>query len=250
MYYQFTAYTEVFLFEAAVNLCRNASSLTSTYDLLACFHELFQHHTLPLSFSRLRYLPLFRSTVLLSIYLVIQGLPGDVSTCAVCARADGSLRFICFDGLQLCFKLRYGSAFEHIAVKLKPIHRASIMAQTFSDAAVARSLGSVLSVASTEHETARQKAVQNLTAVRGHVISLSVLDGDVVVPGEENNLAGTTQHESGLSRARGWDPVVDGGVHPAVQVFTRELFQCRRASTKVALTLAGASETLRRKIPA
>lgn len=34
---QFTAYTEVFLFEAAVSLCRNASSLTSTYDLRAAF---------------------------------------------------------------------------------------------------------------------------------------------------------------------------------------------------------------------
>lgn len=37
---QFTAYTEVFRFEAAVNLCRNASSLTSTYDLRSSFHQL------------------------------------------------------------------------------------------------------------------------------------------------------------------------------------------------------------------
>lgn len=246
---QFTAYSEVFLFEAAVNLCRNASSLTSTYDLRSSFHQLSKEHTLPLSIDNLRSLPLFRSTVLLYIYLVIQGLPGAVSTCAICARPDGSMRFICFDGLQLGFKMRYRTGFERISIKLMPIQRASIIAQIISDASVARALGSVVSVSTTEHESARQKAVQTLTAVRGHLIALAVLDGDVKVLGEADNLAGATPHASGPSRSRGWDPVVDGGVHPAVIDFIRELFLCGRAARKVALTVAGASDKLRRKVP-
>lgn len=247
---QYTAYTEVFLFEAAVNLCRNASFITSTYDLRASFHQLSQHHTLPLSLDHLRSLPLFRSTVLLFVYLVIQGLPAALSTCAICARADGSLPVICFDGLQLGFNLRYRTAFERITVKLMPIPRASIMAQLISDSAVARALGSVLTVATSEHQTVRQKAVENLTAVKGHVIALAILDGDVHIPGEADNLAGTAPHASGLSRSRGWDPAVDGGVHPAVLDFIREVFLCGRAARKVALTVAGASQKLRRKIPA
>lgn len=246
---QYTAYTEVFLFEAAVNLARNASSLTSTYDLRAAFHQLSKEHTLPASLDRLRSLPLFRSTVLLYIYLVIQGLPSALSTCAVCARADGSLRFICFDGLQLGFKLRYRTPFKRIAIKLSPIHRATIMAQMISDSAVARALGSVLSVATTDHEAVREKAVQNLTAVRGHIMALIILSGDVKVPGEAVNLAGATPHASGRSRFRGWDPETDGGVHGALIVFLRELFRCGRAARKVALTVAGAKRTLRRKVP-
>lgn len=245
---QFTAYTEVFLFEAGVNLCRISSFITSIYDLHACFHQLSKHHSLPLSLSRLRSLRLFRSTVLLYIYL-FQEIAGEVSTCAVCARADGSLLFVCFEGLQLGFKLRHRSAFERIAGKRKPIRRASIMAQTASDVAVAKALGSILSVATIEHENARQKAVQTLTAVRGPVMALAVLYGDTV-PGEEGNMAGTTPHASGVSRSRGWDLVMDGGVFPAVHDFIRELFFCGRASRKVAWTVAGASEKLRRKIPA
>lgn len=246
---QFTAYTEVFLFEAAVNLCRNASSLTSTYDLRAAFHQLSQEHTLPLSLDRLRSLPLFRSTVLLYIYLVIKGLPAALSTCAVCTRADGSLHTVCFDGLQLGFKLRYRTEFARISVKLDPVKRASIMAQMVSDSAVARALGSVISVATTEHESVRQAAVKTVTAVRGHVIALAVLAGDVNVEGAAVNLAGTAPHAEGRSRARGWDPLLDGGVHPALQDFIRELFRCGRAARKIALTVAGASNKLRKKVP-
>lgn len=205
----------MFLFEAAVNLCRNASSLTSTYDLRASFQQLSKKHMLPLSLPLLRSLPLFRSAVLLYIYLVIQGLNPAVSTCAVCAREDGSLPFICFDGLLLGFKQRYRTAFESISIKLSPIKRATVMVHTISDAAVARALGSVPSVSTTEHDTARKKAVQNMTAVRGHIIALAILDGDVVIPGEEVNLAGGTPHAKGLSRFLGWDPLIHGGVHVA-----------------------------------
>lgn len=141
--------------EAAFNLCRNASSLTSTYDLRASFHQLVKNHTLPVSLDSLRSLPLFRSTVLLFIYFVIEGLPGAVSTCAICARPDGSMRFICFDGLRLSFKMRNRTGFQRISMKLMPIPRASLMAQLISDASEARALASVLSIATTEHETAR-----------------------------------------------------------------------------------------------
>lgn len=123
MWSQFTAYSEVFMFEAAAHLCRNASSLTSTNDLRASFHLLSKQHTLLLSVDNLRSLPLFRSTVLLHIYLVVQDLPGVVNRCAVCARPDGSMRYICFVGLQLGFKMRYRNGFERTSVELVPIQR-------------------------------------------------------------------------------------------------------------------------------
>lgn len=246
---QFTAYSEVFLFVAAVNLCRNASSFTSSYDLRSSFHQASKENTFPSSIENLRSLPLFRSSVLLYIYLVIQGLPGEVSTCGLCALPDGGMRFICSDGLHLGFKTWYRTGFERISIKLVLIQRAFIMAQIITDASVARALGSVVSVATTEHENARQKVVQTLSAVRGHLIALAVLDGDIQTPGEANNLAGATPYTSGLSRSLGWDLVVDGGVHPAVIDFTGELFLCGRAAQKVALNVAGASDNLRRKIP-
>lgn len=60
---------------------------------------------------------------MLKIYLVIQGLPNAVSTCAMCTPADGSVQFIRFDGLQLGFKLRYRTALTRVAAQLKSINR-------------------------------------------------------------------------------------------------------------------------------
>lgn len=62
---QYTAYTEVFLFEAAVSLCRNASSWTSTFELRTALHQMSKEHTAPLSVDRLRSLPGFLITMLL-----------------------------------------------------------------------------------------------------------------------------------------------------------------------------------------
>lgn len=67
--------------------------------------------------------------------------------------------------------------------------------------------------------------------------------------GEADNLVGATPHDSSLSRSREWDPFVDAGVHPAVIDFIRELLQCGRDAQKVALSVAGASDKLRRYVP-
>jgi len=247
---QVTAYTEVYLFESTINLCRNGSSLTAMWELRTSFHQLMKKDTYPASLDALRSLPLFRTAALLYIYLVIEGLPLAVSTCARCTRPDGSLQFICFDGLQLGFKIRYKTPLKRVSLKLRPIKRASVMALTVSDTAVARALGSVLSVATTEHEAIRAASVQTLTAVRGHVIALAVLAGDVEVAGEAVNFAGPYPHAEGRGGQRGFDPVQDGGVVPALIEFFRELFRCGRASRKLALTILSASKEWRSKVPA
>ncbi|OSX73408.1 hypothetical protein BU14_0350s0001 [Porphyra umbilicalis] len=246
---QFTAYTEFFLFECTINLCRNASSLTATYDLRSAFHELMREHAYPLTLTKLRSLPLFRFAALLYIYLVLDELPLAVSTCAVCTRADGSLQFICFDGLQVGFKVRYQTPFTTISVKLCPINRASIQALLVSDTAVGRALGSVLSSATSRHETAAGP-IKTVTAMRGHMIALAVLAGDVEVAGQATNLAGETPHAENASRSRGWDPIVDGGVHESLLLFFRELFRGGRAARKLARTILNAPDTLLAKVPA
>eukprot|EP00168_Porphyra_purpurea_P009753 TRINITY_DN2392_c0_g1_i7.p1 TRINITY_DN2392_c0_g1~~TRINITY_DN2392_c0_g1_i7.p1 ORF type:complete len:541 (+),score=79.17 TRINITY_DN2392_c0_g1_i7:2286-3908(+) len=208
-----------------------------------------RNDTYPQSLESLRSLPLFRTASLLYIYLVIEGLPLAVSTCARCTRPDAGLRFICFDGLQLGFKIRYKTAMQRVTLKLRPIKRASIMALLVSDSAVARALGSVLSTATTEHEAIRAASVQTLSAVRGHVIALAVLAGDVVVPGGQTNFAGELPFVSGRGGVRGFDPEQDGGVHPALIDFFRELFRCGRAARKVALAILSATREWRAKIP-
>lgn len=103
--------------------------------------------------------------MLLYIYLVIVDLPLAVSTCAVCARADGSLRVICLDGLQMGFKLRFRTPFSRVSVKLRPIARASIIAHVISDKAVSRALGSVLTAGRVDHAAIRAASVKTVTAV-------------------------------------------------------------------------------------
>lgn len=244
---QYSAYTEVFLFETAVNLCRNASSLTSTFDLREAYHQLSREHSVPLSLEGLRSLPVFRTTMLLYIYLVIVDLPLAVSTCAVCARADGSLRVICLDGLQMGFKLRFRTPFSRVSVKLRPIARASIIAHVISDKAVSRALGSVLTAGRVDHEAIRAASVKTVTAVREHVMALAILSAEMAT--ETASLAGQVAHAEQRLRQRGWDLFMDGGAHPSVVVFFRELFRCGRAARKLALTIAGASETLWGKVP-
>eukprot|EP00168_Porphyra_purpurea_P012257 TRINITY_DN3209_c0_g1_i1.p1 TRINITY_DN3209_c0_g1~~TRINITY_DN3209_c0_g1_i1.p1 ORF type:complete len:589 (+),score=117.64 TRINITY_DN3209_c0_g1_i1:680-2446(+) len=246
---QVTAYTEVFLFERTINLCRNSSSLSAAWELRSAFHQLLVATTYPQSVNALRSLPLFRSAALLYIYLVIEGLPLAVSTCAVCARLDGSLQFVCLDGLQLGFRMRYKIGMKRVSLKLRPIKRASVMALMVSDSAVARALGSVVSVAIPEHESVRTASVQTLAAVRGHAIALAVLAGDVAVPGEAVNFAGEVSHIDGRGGQRGFDPAHDGGVDPALIEFFREVFRCGRAARKLSLTILSASREWRKEVP-
>jgi len=246
---QESAYTEVFMFQTTVNLCRNASSLTATSDLRKAYHQLLKSSLYPASLDTLRSLPRFRTAALLYIYLVVDGLPLAVSTCARCTRADGSLQFICFDGLQLGFKTRFKIPFKRVSLKLRPIKRASIMALMVSDTAVGRALGEILSTSTAKQDAIRSASVKTLTAVRGHVMALAVLAGDVVVPGESVNFAGEHPHADSRGGQRGWDPTQDGGVHPALTTFFREMFRCGRASRQISLTILSAPKEWRRKIP-
>lgn len=245
----YTAFTEVFLFETCVNLCRNGSSITATFDLRAAFHQLSKRHSYPRSLDELRTLPGFRGAILRYIYLVIIGLPKAVSTCATCMRSDGSILYLCFDGLQLGFKIRFRTPFHRVVVNLRPVLRASIMCNLITDSALARVLGSVFSVARTDHETVVASTVKTLTAVRAHVMAISVLIGYLQIDGVVHRFSGPTAHFEGRSANRGWDPVVDGGADVALVDFVRVVFRCGRAARKLALTLAGASATLRAKVP-
>lgn len=245
----YTAFTEVFLFETCINLCRNGASLTATYDLRAAFHQLSKRHTYPRSLDDLRTTPGFRNAILSYIYLVIIGLPKAVSTCATCRCADGSMLYLCFDGLQMGFNIRFRSPFHRVAVNVRPVLRASIMCNLITDAALARALGSVFVVARTDHETVVASTVRTLTAVRAHVMAVTVLVGYLQVAWVENRFSGPTAHYEGRSASRGWDPVVDGGADAALMDFVRVVFRCGRAARKLSLTLAGASATLRAKVP-
>jgi len=85
--------------------------LTSTFNLRSAFHLLLKEHLNPHTLPNLRSLPLFRFAALLYIYLVLDDLPLAVSMCAVCRRPDVSLQYVCFDGLQVGFKVRYQTPF-------------------------------------------------------------------------------------------------------------------------------------------
>jgi len=118
-----------------------------------------------------------------------------------------------------------------------------------SDTAVGRALGSTLSSATTVHDL-MAGPIKTVTAIRDHLVSQAVLAGGVVIRGEPDNLAGTTPHAVGVSRSRGFDPKMDGGVHPALLDFIRELFRCGRAARKVARTVVDASASLKANVPA
>jgi len=72
---QFSAYSECFLFETAVNMARNGPSVSSLGYLRAAFHELSVSSLYPQSRVRLRHVSTLRKAIMLYIRLVIAGLP-------------------------------------------------------------------------------------------------------------------------------------------------------------------------------
>jgi len=102
----YTVYSEAFLFEVAVNLARNSTSLHATAYLREAFTKLDTGCKYPQSNKRMRSVTTLRKALLLYLSLVINGLPCDAVSCATCRRPDGSYAVVSFDGLQLCYRFK------------------------------------------------------------------------------------------------------------------------------------------------
>lgn len=138
----FTAYAEAFLFELAVNLSRNGCSLRSSSYLREAYNELTVAHKCVTLSHRLRSLTNLRRGLLLYLFLVIKGLPLDVSTCERCVGRDGKIDVACFDCLRLGFKVNHKKPFKRTGARTSAVPQASLHARLVNDAAAAKALGS------------------------------------------------------------------------------------------------------------
>ena len=246
----YTAYAEAFLFEVAVNLARNGTSLHSSSYLREAFTELHTGYKYPPSDKRMRSVTTLRKALLLYLASVIKGLPYDTVSCATCRRADGSYTVVSFDGLQLGYRVKYKKAFCRTSINIHAVPRASRVSCLITDDSVAKALGRVLS-AKREGKavTSGKKPITTVTAMRGHVMAVTLLLGNIAVGGEEKSFAGSRPHLDGTNKERGWDPIVDGGASVELVALLRGVFDVRRAARTLALTILDASYDLRRRVP-
>jgi len=246
----YTIYSEAYLFEMAVNLARNGTSLHATAYLRLAYAELSSSSKYPLASKRMRSVTTLRKALLLYLALVIKGFPYDTVSCAKCKRADGSYVIVSFDGLQLGYRVKYKVAFNRTDVKIHPVARASLVPRFITDEAVSKALGHVLSVKKKGLPDAPTKPITTVTAMRGHVMAVTLLLGNVVVGSTEKTFAGAKPHMEGGTAARGWDLIIDGGASEEVVDFLRGVFDVRPAARSLALTILAAAEDLRRRVPA
>jgi len=115
-------------------------------------------------------------------------------SCATCRRPDGRYAIVSFDGLQLGYKVKNKVAFVRTDVKIHAIAGASLLPCMISNEAVAKALGSLLSAKKEAASKKPAKDITTITAMRGHVIALSVLFGNIVVSGVERSFAGAKPH--------------------------------------------------------
>lgn len=245
----FTAFSEAFLFETAVNLSRNGCSLRSTSYLRDAYTELSAVHKYVGPSLCLRSLTTLRRAVTLYLSLVIKGLPLAVSTCAKCVREDGSFEVICFEGLQPGYKVKYKKAFDRKHVLTTAIPRARLHAHLVTDAATSKALGAVFN-ASPVASVGSLKPITTIAGKRGYVMAIGALLGDISVDGAAQSYAGRQQHGLKASSAgRGWCPSVDGGVRPALQTFLGRFFRCGPLARALSLQIVAANGDLRRRVP-
>lgn len=243
-----TAFSEAFLFELAVNLSRNGSSLRSSAYLREGFHELTAELKYSAGSSRLRSMTTLRKGLILYLLLVIKGLPLEVSTCSKCVR-DGFLDILCFDGLQLGYKTKHKRPFKRHIVRTSAVPRASLHAHLVTDAAPSKALGTVLN-SSTTIPTGSSKTVTTINGIRGYVMAVTTLLGDVEVDGQVRSFAGQTQHgQSASSMGRGWCPSKDGGLRRELLVFLRRFLQCDSLARSLSVQIVAANADLRRRVP-
>jgi len=245
----YTAYAEAFLFELSVNLSRNGCSLRSSAYLRSGYSELTASLKYAARSSRLRSVATLRKALTLYLSLVIKGLPLEVSTCAHCVSAAGVIDVVCFDGLQMGYKLKYKKRFVRPTIKMSAIPRASVHAHMVTDSAVAKALGSVFNTAS-KIAAGSSKTVTTVNSMRGYVMAVSTLLGNVSVNGQEVTFEGSRQHGTSASTTgRGWCPTVDGGVRPALAAFLRRFFRCELAARSLCTQILAASLDLYRRVP-
>lgn len=245
----FTAFSESYLFELAVNLSRNGCSLRSSSDLRYGFSELSAPFKYADSSRRLRSLSTLRKGLLLYLRLVIKGLPLAVSTCSTCVRAGGLMDVVCFDGLQLGYNVKYKRAFERPIVRTSAIPGGSVHAHLITNPAVSKALGSVFN-ASSSMPVSSAKTVTTLTAMRGYMIAVSTLLGNVARGGKEETFAGKKQHGRALASEKCFCRLVNGGVRSAMITFLQRFFRCELVARSLCIQMVAANADLFRRMPA
>jgi len=186
-----------------------------------------------------------RKAIILYLKLVIAGLPAAVKRCARCVRVDGSCAVICFDGLQLGYRIKFMIPFLRSSTPLSRIARASVYARFITEEALSKALGVVLS-----HSTAFKKnAITTITAMHGNVMAVFMLTGYVVIGGTVQKFSGSSLPKKGGKQERGWDPVDDGGVRLELIDFFRVVLVCRRAACSLEMDILGWPRDLLRHVP-
>lgn len=94
-------------FDTAVGLSRNGYSLRSSAYLREAYRELCVEDVLPDATTALGSVSTHLKAVVLYLSLVIAGSPSTVTRCRRCVCPDGSYAIICFDGLQLGYRLKF-----------------------------------------------------------------------------------------------------------------------------------------------
>jgi len=171
-------------------------------------------------------------------------------SCATCRRPDGSYAVVSFDGLQLGYRVKYKKPFDKTEINIRSVARASLVPRLITDEAVSKAFGGVLSTKRDVVASASSKPITTVAAIRGHVMAVEMLLGNVEVDGVDKSFAGSKPHMIGGRSNRGWDAVVDGGVAPELVAFLRGAFDVRMAAKSLALTILAASDDMRRRVPA
>jgi len=82
--------------------------------------------------------------------------------------------------------LKYNKAFFRTSINIHAIARASRVAGMIADDLVAKALGWVMSAKRDKNPVvASKKPISTVTAMRGHVMAVTLLMGNIVVGGEE-----------------------------------------------------------------
>lgn len=237
------------MFEAAVNRARNDTSLHSASHLLDAFQELHTGSKYPPVSKRMRSVTTLRKALLLFLALVIKSLPYGTASFATCRRPDGSYAVSSFDGLQLGYRVKYKIAFDCTDVKIRPVTRPSLVLCMTANEAVLRAIGCVLSAQRDVKGTASTKAIKTITAMRGHVIAVALLLGNITVDGVKKNFDGDKTHLEGGTTTRGWDPAGNGGAAPSLVALFRKIFDWRVAARSLALAIESVPDDLSHRVP-
>lgn len=134
-------------------------------------------------------------------------------------------------------------------MRTSAIPRASLHAHLATDTALAKALGAVFN-SSTATPVGSSKIVTSVSGIRGYVMAVAALLGDVEVDGEVKSFAGTTQHGTAASSmGRGRCPSKYGGVRRELIVFLRRFFQCDSLAKPLSVQIDAANGDLRRRVP-